>query len=207
MSWSLYDPRGQRKYLTASERLAFIKAASKLHPISAGTFCLTVALTGVRISEALHLTIDRIDPTTCTVVIETLKRRRRGVFRAIPVPSELIALLCDTHLKMNTLQSVASENRLWPVSRTTGWKWIKMAMREAGIGHSVAKPRALRHAFAVEAVRQRIALSLVKKWLGHARIETTAIYADPVGEEEWALAKLTWQDVQLSSSVASVRRI
>ena len=65
-------------------------------------------------------------------------------------------------------------------------------MLAAGVDPSVAKPRALRHAFGVEAVQQRIALSLIKRWLGHAKIETTAIYANPVGEEERALARLMW---------------
>ena len=185
MSWSVLDARGRRKYLTASERLAFINAAAQLSPSSASTFCLTIALTGVRISEALGLTRDRIDVETCTVIIETLKRRRRGVFRSIPVPRELIAMLCQAG---GTIDA-----RIWPVSRTTGWKWIKRAMSDARIDPNISKPRALRHAFAVEAVRQRVALSLVKKWLGHARIETTAIYADPVGDEERALASLTWQ--------------
>jgi integrase/recombinase XerD len=48
------------------------------------------------------------------------------------------------------------------------------------------------HAFGVGAVQQRIALSIIKRWLGHAKIETTAIYASPIGEEERALARLMW---------------
>jgi integrase/recombinase XerD len=200
MNWSLLDAQGHRKYLTAAERLSFIEAALRFRPKPACTFCLTVALTGVRISEALELTVDRIDVATCTLIVETLKRRRRGIFRAIPVPRELLALLCQTHGSADKLQYRPASERIWPVSRTTGWKWVKMAMRDAGIDSGLAKPRALRHAFAVEAVRQRIALSLVKKWLGHARIETTAIYADPVGEEERALARLTWKDLPLRES-------
>jgi len=66
-------------------------------------------------------------------------------------------------------------------------------MAAAGIPSTQAKPKALRHAFAIEAVQKRIALSLIKKWLGHAKIETTAIYAEPIGEEERALARLMWR--------------
>jgi integrase/recombinase XerD len=73
-------------------------------------------------------------------------------------------------------------------------------MAAADIGPAQAKPKALRHAFAVEAVQQRIALSLIKKWLGHAKIETTALYAEPVGEEERALARLMWQAIPLETS-------
>jgi integrase/recombinase XerD len=198
MSWSLLDVKGHRKYLTSTERLAYIEAAVQLSPSHAGAFCLTLALTGVRISEALYLTIDRVDVATCTLVIETLKRRKRGIFRAIPVPQKLITLLCETH-RVTDDHPVVSGGRIWPVSRTTAWKWVKRAMRDAGIAPSLAQPKALRHTFAVEAARQRIALSLIKKWLGHARIETTAIYVDPVGEEERALASLTWEGVPLGT--------
>jgi site-specific recombinase XerD len=66
-------------------------------------------------------------------------------------------------------------------------------MAAAGISSIQAKPKALRHAFAVEAVQKRTALSLIKKWLGHAKIETTVVYA----EEERALARLMWQGVPI----------
>ena len=57
----LFTGDGQRKYLTPDERRDFI-AAAKVHPdTSARTFCLTLAYTGCRISEALQLDYQRID--------------------------------------------------------------------------------------------------------------------------------------------------
>src|ERR1043165_5512896 len=158
MNFSLLDGQGHRKYLTAAERVAFIEAAHRLRNLKARSFCLTVALTGARISEALQLTFDRIDVEACALVIETLKRRRRGVFRVVPVPGDLITVIRETSGTADKLDTTPPRGRIWPVSRTTGWKWVKMAMREAEIAQSLAKPRALRHAFAVEAARQRIAL-------------------------------------------------
>jgi integrase len=35
-------------------------------------------------------------------------------------------------------------------------------------------------------------LNLVQKWLGHAQLSTTAIYANAVGAEEKDIAKRTW---------------
>lgn len=196
MTGSLLDTRGTRKYLTAAERRAFVEAARKLDPASA-TFCLTVALTGSRISETLMLTSDRIDEPSGSIIIETLKRRKRGIFRAVPVPRELISMLVVAHGLHGQTSVDCAPRRLWSFSRTTAWKKVKVAMTNAGIPSAVAKPKALRHAFAVEAVQQRIALSLIRKWLGHARIETTAIYADALGEEERALAKLMWRELCL----------
>jgi integrase/recombinase XerD len=181
MTFSLLDGRGQRKYLTPTERAAFINAALDAET-ETGSFCLTLALTGARISEVLALTLDRVDAGNCAIVFETLKRRRRGIFRSVPVPPELIS----------RLTMGVSSSRLWLFSRPTAWKRVKQVMKAANIPASIAKPKALRHAFAVEAVQRRIALSLVKKWLGHAKIETTAIYADPIGEEERQLAQLIW---------------
>jgi integrase/recombinase XerD len=188
MNWSLFDGGGQRKYLTSAERAAFIAAALRADP-STSSFCLTLALTGARISEVLALTADRLDQSEGTIILETLKRRRKGLFRAVPVPRELLSYLAAIH----DFPRHALRQRLWKFSRPTAWRRVRGVMVAAGVGPSQSKPKALRHAFAVEAVQQRIALSLIKKWLGHAKIETTALYAEPVGEEERALARLMWQ--------------
>jgi integrase/recombinase XerD len=37
-----------------------------------------------------------------------------------------------------------------------------------------------------------IALNMVQKWLGHAQLTTTAIYANAVGEEEQSIASRMW---------------
>ncbi|HTW34587.1 MAG TPA: hypothetical protein VMD53_08210, partial [Rhizomicrobium sp.] len=94
---SLYDRTGTRKYLVSSERRAFIHAALRQSPLIAN-FCVTLALTGARISEVLALTGERIDVTNCSIVIRTLKRRNKFLFRAVPVPQWLIDKLRETQL-------------------------------------------------------------------------------------------------------------
>lgn len=195
MSWSLLDNRGQRKYLVKTERAAFVRAAV-MYGGAPGTFCLVLAFTGARLSEVLALTPERIDEAGGVLVFETLKRRARGVYRAVPVPPELFELLDATHrFRQRQTDERQRAERLWPWSRPTAWKHVKIAMRDAGIAGSAATPKGLRHAFGVGAVQNRIALSLIQKWLGHARIDTTALYATPTGNEERALAKLVWDDL------------
>jgi site-specific recombinase XerD len=75
------------------------------------------------------------------------------------------------------MYGVGKEGRFWPWGRTNGWKVVKSVMRKAGIAEGLCKPKALRHAFAVEAGQKSIPLNIVQRWLGHARIETTAIAA------------------------------
>jgi integrase/recombinase XerD len=72
MSRCLFDKSGSRKYLVSSERLAFVSSALSERESIAG-FCLTLAVTGARISEVLALTPDRIDNANEAIVFETLK--------------------------------------------------------------------------------------------------------------------------------------
>ena len=186
---ALFDQRGNRKYLIARERLAFVYTASK-ERVAISTFCLTLAFTGARISEVLALTAGRIDAADEAIIFETLKQRKKHVFRAVPVPRALIPLL--------TMYGCGNDGRMWPWGRTNGWKVVKTVMRKAGIAENLCKPKALRHAFAVEAGQKGIPLNIVQRWLGHSRIETTAIYASAIGDEERNLARRAWSSLELA---------
>ena len=77
----------------------------------------------------------------------------------------------------------------------TGWRAIHALMQAAGLSGPHASPKGLRHSFgvsAVSAVSAGIPLNLVQKWLGHAQLTTTAIYANAVGTEEKDIAKKMW---------------
>jgi integrase len=189
---ALFDKSGNRKYLVARERLAFVYAASK-HDEDIATFRLTLAFTGARVSEVLSLTATRIDVADEAIVFETLKQRKKGVFRAVPVPRAQIPLL--------TAYAIKRDGRLWSWGRTTAWTIIKSVMREAGIAECLCKPKALRHAFAVEAGQKSVPLNIVQRWLGHARIETTAIYASAIGDEERNLARKAWSSLELAIQI------
>lgn len=185
----LYDPYGNRKYLTATERNRFIQAA-QCWPTHIETFCLTLAYTGARISEVLSLRAGNVDLSAGIIVFESLKKRRKGVYRQVPVPQALLRRLEVVH----DLGRSDTELRLWTCSRTTAWKHVKEVMRDAGIPAFCATPKALRHAFGVVGVSEaRVPLNMMQKWLGHSRIETTAIYANAVGPEERAIARRMWR--------------
>lgn len=184
----LYDQRGTRKYLTVKERLDFIRTAHSASP-TIESFCLTLAYTGARISEILALTPKRIDRDAHCIVIECLKKRRPGVFRAVPVPDSLLNKLKEVH------GGLTADERLWPWSRTTAWQYVKTVMRAAGVPADIAKPKALRHAFGVAGTQASVPLNIIQRWMGHSRIETTAIYANAVGEEEMNLARRMWPDL------------
>jgi integrase len=51
-----------------------------------GGICKKPYYTGCRISEALALTPRRVDIGSQTIIFESLKKRRRGLYRAVLVP-------------------------------------------------------------------------------------------------------------------------
>ena len=88
----LFDAEGPRLYFTEDERRAFMAAAARA-PREVRTFCGVLHATGCRISDALALTAQQIDLSGRVVVFESLKKRRRGIYRAVPVPPELLDAL------------------------------------------------------------------------------------------------------------------
>jgi integrase/recombinase XerD len=182
----VFDRRGGRKYLNGAERQAYLQAVKNEPDVARRAFCLTLFYTGCRISEALNLTTERIDLAGQAIVFETLKRRRSGYFRAVPIPESLVALL------VQMLNEPNHSARVWNFSRPTGYRLVKKYMASGCVAGGMACPKGLRHGVAVACLAQKIPLPIVQKWLGHARLETTAIYLDVSGEEERDLAKRLW---------------
>ncbi len=57
--------------------------------------------------------------------------------------------------------------------------------------HKTAK--GLRHGFGVAAVQAGVQLNMIRKWMGHSTMETTAIYTTALGDEERAIAARMWK--------------
>ena len=95
--------------------------------------------------------------------------------------------------------------KLWSWERTTAWRKVKEVMAAAGLGEGPqVSPKGLRHGFGVAAITSGIPLNMVQKWLGHAQLSTTAIYADAVGA-----AGTTWKigmTERMRRSIWSVRK-
>ena len=82
--------------------------------------------------------------------------------------------------------------RLWPKSRMTGWRAVHGIMAAAALDGPHASPKGLRYGFGVAAVTAGVPLNLVQKWLGHAQLSPTAIYANAIGAEEQDIASRMW---------------
>jgi integrase/recombinase XerD len=121
-------------------------------------------LSGARISEALALTPASIDIESGVASITTLKRRKRGIVRQVPLPPEvLIELDHEFELRSAQLDPVLANGRIWRFSRTTAWRRVKEIMAVAGIVGMPAMPKGLRHGFCVNAIQSNVPLPLVQR--------------------------------------------
>ncbi len=186
--FSLYTTKGQRKYLNSDERRRFLEATKEVRQ-DKKLFCQLLYFTGARIGEVHNLTSVSIDQSNKTVVFETLKKRKKGVYREIPIPAFLLdGLQAFIHGSGN-----GADARLWDFSLRTASRYVKEVMHKAAITGQQASAKGLRHGFAVHAV-SIAPITLVKKWLGHARLETTEIYLGVIGVEEREIAEKLWED-------------
>jgi integrase len=189
---TLHGPRGGRKYLNGRERQRFLAAADGTRP-DVRLFCHMLAWTGGRISEALALAPASFDLDRGIVSIVTLKRRR-FVVREVVLPPPLVAQLATAYdLRVAQADPDRAGRRLWPWCRQTGWRHIKAIMAAANIVGDCAMPKGLRHSFAVAAFQASVPPNLVQRWMGHASLETTVIYANVSGDEEIGFAKRMWE--------------
>ncbi|MGY3690555.1 integrase/recombinase XerD [Bradyrhizobium sp. USDA 3240] len=190
---SLYSPSGARKYLNAADRKRFAKAAAK-STTEVFLCCLTLSLSGVRISEILALTPVAIDLDCCAVTIHTLERRKPGAVRRVPLPRALIVKLNHAfNIRLRQRDPSHATTRLWRWSRTTAWRRVKEVMARAHVFGPAAMPKGLRHGFGVNATTSLVPQQLIRRWLGHASPKSTVIYCDVCGPDERAFASRMWR--------------
>ncbi|RFC61842.1 hypothetical protein DYI37_19005 [Fulvimarina endophytica] len=85
-----------------------------------------------------------------------------------------------------------AKEKLWAWSRTTALAGREGRRAAAGIEGPQATPKGLRHGYGVAAIGATVPLNMLSKWIGHAAIETTAIYANGLGEKQRSIAERMW---------------
>ncbi len=53
-------------------------------------------------------------------------------------------------------------------------------------------PKGLRHGFGINAILKGVPVTSLRKWMGHAMLENTAIYVDAVGAQQHGIAARMW---------------
>jgi len=184
---TLFDHTGRRKYLNQGEREKFLNALNN-QGLETRLFFLLLFWTGARISEGHNTNVSNIDFEEGIVVIKSLKKRNKTVFRTIPLPPEY-CLLLKAYIEENHLQS-----RIWSKSVRSYSRYIKIVMRDACIEGPQASSKGLRHGFAVHCVIRRVPVTLIQSWLGHSNLNITMIYVQLLGPEAMEFAQRIWEE-------------
>ncbi|MGB3556798.1 MAG: site-specific integrase, partial [Jannaschia sp.] len=170
----LHDADGNRLYLNAEERAAFL-AMARRQPARDRTLCETLHYTGCRASELLEIAPARVDLSGGTIAIRSLKKRKdasgasKFFYRSVPVPPNYLDTLNTTHGIREAQKSLKlAAAPIWPLSRVRIWQIVKRIMIEAGLPDAPQRsPKGLRHGFGVNAAVNGIPLHMLQKWLGH----------------------------------------
>lgn len=190
----LYDRAAKRLYINAEERVRFLHATAQEEP-HIRAFCLLLLYSGCRLSEARALRLGDVQAEPGLISIRSLKKRGRVVVREIPIPQKLLRLLLahgDCLGRENNFDAFLWSRNGRPVDRATAYRWVKRVMQEARISGLQACPKGLRHGYGIQAIRTGVQLHMLQKWMGHADMTTTAIYASAVGRDELEIAALMW---------------
>jgi integrase/recombinase XerD len=135
--------------------------------------------TGARISEAVGLDLDDLDPEQGTVLL----RGKGGKQRMVPVGSYARAAL-DAYLVRGRGQladggvgvpAVFLNARGGRLSRQSAWTVLRSAALRAGLTAEVS-PHTLRHSFATHLLDGGADVRVVQELLGHASVTTTQVY-------------------------------
>ncbi|MCG7865840.1 MAG: site-specific integrase [Candidatus Thiodiazotropha taylori] len=172
--------------------------------------CEVIHWTGCRISEALELTLRRIDTEKRVIRYRTIKKRKykrqvelkAPVFRDVPISKELARTL-DMCFEIRNARKTRKciDKPLWPnqadpkrpIARTTGWRIIKRALDVAKIKGPHATAKGLRYGYALAMILGGLDVQILKKRLGHESADTTAIYLQVVGDEAYKLDGDAWK--------------
>ncbi len=135
------------------------------------------------------------------LTLRSQKSRGRRTYREVPIPNELVdELAAAFDLITAPAGPPLIEGRpLWQhksqaINRSTAYRWVKTVMRKAGIYGAQATCKGLRHGYCIHATQTGVQLHMLQKWMGHARMETTAIYATAIGKEEQEIAQRMWRE-------------
>lgn len=132
---------------------------------------------GLRISEALGLTLDAVDFDNASVRVRGKGRRERWVPIQPPVDAWLRAYIEGPRriwADPGQPQLFLSRRRR-ALTRQAVWVRLQAASRAAGLA-SALHPHQLRHAFATHALGAGVDLRSLQALLGHASIDTTQVY-------------------------------
>lgn len=180
--WLSYNPaleidrlplkRQEKEFLTPEEIkqiLAFVD-----HPIAKYVISL-MAYTGLRISEAINLSLSDVDFQEKVIRVIDGKG---GKDRKVPMSKDLEKVLqhyLQQERPMTPSTNFFATKKTGAMSPQYVNRLLKEAAKKAGIQKHITS-HTLRHSFASMLVQQNLHVVVISKLLGHADVRTTSVY-------------------------------
>ena len=175
-------PKKQKKnvledMLTVAEYERLLKYADKLGKEKMYYIIMTLANTGIRISELEFITVEALKKESTSI-------KNKGKIREIILPKKLIKDLKEYCKKNNITNGPVFISKAGnPIDITYILRELKTISGQARIKKSKVHAHAFRHLFAIQYMkRNNNALSLADI-LGHSSLETTRIYTQQTKEQ------------------------
>ncbi|MBB4201132.1 integrase [Rhodoblastus sphagnicola] len=128
---------------------------------------------GLRVSEVVALKVSDIDSQRMTLRVEPGKGQRD---RYVMLSPQLLEWLRDWWRAARPQAWLfPGQNPVNPMSARQLSRVVRETAREAGIAKRVS-PHTLRHSFATHLLEQNVDIRVIQVLLGHAKLETTALY-------------------------------
>ena len=135
---------------------------------------VTLANTGVRVSELLSLTVNEIKGIRDNTILIKGKNKYREVFFSNKVINVLNNYI-ENH-RLNTDERALFTGKKGALKRQAINKMLQKYARRGHIKKYKAHPHSLRHFFGKRLAEQGVSLDVIQIYLGHENITTTSIY-------------------------------
>ena len=138
-----------------------------------GLLIKTLFQTGARVSEFANIKVEHF---FCDELMILIKKGKGGKSRHVPIQAELAQEL-RTHLGDRSTGYLFETNRHLPYSPRRIQQIVKATAERAKIKKRVY-PHLLRHSVATTLLERGMPIDQIQKFLGHAKLETTQVYAE-----------------------------
>ena len=149
---------------------------------------LFLRFTGARISEVAGIDDQAdVDYRAGDITLAVLKRHnphKKNLRKMVSVPMQAVKKLAHY-----LAQYPEMKGKAFSINRSNFFKLFQKLTLDCGIPKTLAHPHVLRHTRAMELVRAGVPLTIVQQILGHANLNTTAIYLQFSGQEAKAILR------------------
>jgi site-specific recombinase XerD len=182
-------PRG----LDKNEQHRLIRTAATLKSKRDYAIIMTLLFSGLRVSELVELTTDDVAISERSGSIR-VRAGKGNKYRMVPIEKELRKCLSDFLIADRSYEEFLFTGQRNP-QMTTPTRAIQLICNKIGQKAKIADltPHVLRHTLAHNLISAGVSIDRVAMILGHANINTTAIYTKPSLEDlQVAMDKLSF---------------